>query len=342
MFSHPLDKAGLDKLEKLVDESTKIAVTCHVKPDGDAVGSTLALSLMLRKLGKEAVVVTPDVAPLYLRFLPGFKDIVAYSVDTAYAEEILGNADLIFCLDFNAAYRVDRMEKALRGASAPKVMIDHHLDPEAFTDLTVSEPSASSTCFLLFKVFCQLGWFRLIDKEIATCIAAGMMTDTGNFSYNANDPQAYEAMARLLECGIDKVAVWERLNVKSENQLRLTGFTLAEKLEIFHGGAAAVMQLTKEDLDRFDYRKGDLEGLVNVPLQIPTVQVSVLMHQEPAFVKVSMRSVGTFPVNKICETYFSGGGHLNAAGGEYAGSMESARELLEKALTDYNDYFRKQ
>lgn len=342
MFAHPIDTKDLSRLEKLVDGASKIAVTCHVKPDGDAVGSTLALVLMLERLGKLATVVTPDIPPAYLNFLPGFTDIVAYSTKTEYASECLSGADLIFCLDFNAAYRVDRMEKALRNAKAPKVMIDHHLDPEDFADLTVSDPKDSSTCFLLFKVFCQMGWRQLIDKEIATCIAAGMMTDTGNFSYNANDPQAYIAMSQLLECGINKVDIWEKLNVKSESQLRLNGFALSRKLQILNSSSAALIQLSREDLDSFNYQKGDLEGLVNVPLQIPTVKVSVLMHQEPTFTKVSMRSIGAFPVNKICEKYFSGGGHLNAAGGEFSGSLDEARELLLKALNDFNDFLRKQ
>lgn len=332
MFGMPISMKQLGIFEDLINRATDVVITCHVKPDGDAVGSTLALCHVMEQLGKKAYVVTPDTPPEYLNFLPGCKDVVAYSANKEFADSLLQSASLIFCLDFNAAYRVDRMEQALREAPAKKIMIDHHLDPEDFVDVVVSQPSDSSTCFLLFKVLCQLGWKPLIDKETATCIAAGMMTDTGNFSYNANDPEIYRAMAELLATGIDKVLIWEKLNVKSEAQLRLNGFALAEKMELFADGRASLMMLSREELHKYGYKKGDLEGLVNVPLQIPKVRLSVLMHQEPDFVKVSARSQGNIPVNKLCEKYFSGGGHMNAAGGEFRGTLEEAREVYITAL----------
>ena len=333
MFQEPLKKKTLKELALLIENAGKIVITCHVKPDGDAVGSTLALWHVLGQLGKDVYVVTPDVPPAYLKFLPGFREITPYSQNADFAEELIKEANIIFCLDFNAAYRVDRMEQALIEAKGKKIMIDHHLDPENFVDIIVSMPQDSSTCYLLFKVICQLGWKPLINKETAGCLAAGMMTDTGNFSYNANDPDIYRAMAELLATGIDKVAIWDKLNVKSESQLRLNGYAVEKKLEILGEGMVAVMSLTKEELERFNYRKGDIEGLVNVPLQIPEVKMSVLMHEEPEFIKVSMRSQGKIAVNEICEKYFSGGGHLNAAGGEFRGSMEEAHSKLVEAIS---------
>ena len=337
MFSRPATKKDIKKILGLIDKAQSIAITCHVKPDGDAIGATLALWHILVRLGKKVDVITPDTPPRYLKFLPGTDDIIAYSSNEEFGNEVLSTADLIFCLDFNAAYRVDRMETSLREAPAAKIMIDHHLDPEDFGQIAISEPSDSSTCFLLFKIFCQFGWRQLIDKDTAMCLAAGMMTDTGNFSYNANDPEVYLAMAVLLKTGIDKVGIWERLNVKSENQLRLTGFALEKKLELYDDGHAALIALTTEELDRFKYQKGDLEGLVNVPLQIPAVNISVLMHQEPTFIKVSMRSQGNLAVNTICEKYFSGGGHRNAAGGEFKGTMDDCKKIFLKALDEKQD-----
>lgn len=341
MFSKPMTGKEARLLEKWLSGVSTVSITCHVKPDGDAVGSTLALWHVLNNMGVKTYVITPDTPPNYLRFLPGFKDIVVFSTAKDFASELLNSSDIIFCLDFNALYRVDRMEETLRNASAKKVLIDHHLDPEDFVDLQISSPADSSTCLLLYKVLCCTGLKPLVDKETAMCLAAGMMTDTGNFSYNANDPDAYRIMAELLSTGIDKVAIWNLLNIKSENQLRLNGYCMEEKMEIFHEYSTSLIQVTKAELDKFDYQKGDLEGVVNQPLQIPNVRVSVLMHQEPDFVKVSMRSQGDIPVNKICEKYFGGGGHLNAAGGEYKGTMEKARVTLIQALEDFKDYIKK-
>lgn len=334
MFSTPVAKNDVKSLRRLIEDAKKVAVTCHVKPDGDAVGSMLALWHVMSKMGKDVTSIPPDAPPRYLDFLPGCDDVAPFSQNEEFTRRQLWEADIIFCLDFNASYRVDRMEKALLEAPGKKVLIDHHLSPEQFTDITVSEPSDSSTCFLLFKVLCQLGLRPLVDKDIATCLAAGMMTDTGNFSYNANDPEIYTAMAELLTTGIDKVAIWERLNIKSENQLRLNGFALEKRMEIYSAHHASLIRLSAEDLKEFHYRKGDLEGLVNVPLQIPDINLSVLMHQEPDFVKVSMRSQGKLPVNELCEKYFSGGGHRNAAGGEFRGGMDEAKNVFEKALEE--------
>ena len=335
-----MDKESLKGVERAIERADNIVVTCHVKPDGDAVGSSLGLWHVLGQLGKKVDVVTPDTPPHYLNFLPGFDDITSYSTDKDYAGELFVSADVVFCLDFNASYRVDRMEEALLSSSGVRIMIDHHLEPEAFADITVSSPSDSSTCLLLYKVLCQLGLKPLIEKQAATCLAAGMMTDTGNFAYNANDPDAYRVMAELLACGVDKVAIWDKLNVKSEQQLRLTGYALSEKMRILCGGHTALIALSKEELDRFGYEKGDLEGLVNVPLQMPDVQLSALMHQEPGFIKVSLRSQGRVPVNRIAESYFGGGGHLNAAGGEYRGTMEECAALFEKVVPEYEEFFK--
>ena len=341
MISKPLGKENLEKLSLLIENSSNMVITCHVKPDGDAIGSTLALMQVLSKLGKHVDIITPDSPPKYLRFLPGFKEIIHFSAKTDLASRLLEEADIIFCLDFNAAYRVDKMQDSLLNSKAKKVLIDHHLDPEAFADITISSPSDSSTCLLIFKVLCQLGLRPLIEKPEATCIAAGMMTDTGNFSYNANDPEAYTVIAELLLTGIDKVAIWDKLNVRSEAQLRLNGFALSEKLKLISDDRASLIQLSKEELSSHSYQKGDLEGLVNVPLQIPEVEISVLMHEEATFIKVSMRSQGKIPVNEICEKYFGGGGHLNAAGGEFKGTLEEAATILENILPDYYPYFRK-
>lgn len=335
MISHPLDRNNVKKLSQLIETASEVIITCHVKPDGDAVGSSLALCHVLRQLDKNALIITPDTPPRYLRFLPGFKDIFVFTSNKELSQEFLNRADIVFCLDFNSLSRVDQMTEMLASCTAPKVMIDHHIAPEQFCDITISSHEESSTCVLLYKVLCDLGLKPMIDKETAECIATGMMTDTGNLSYNCNDPDIYTVMAELLRCGIDKVKLWENINIKNENQLRLNGFAISQQMKLLCEGKAALITLTREQLDSFNYQKGDTEGLVNIPLQMENVIISVFLHEEPRFIKVSMRSKGDIDVNLICEKNFNGGGHKNAAGGEFHGPMQEAVKKVEKSLEEY-------
>lgn len=335
MIGNDIDRNSIKTLAQLTEKCETVVITCHVKPDGDAIGSSLALFHILSTLGKTVHIITPDSPPRSLRFLPGCKDIIAVSAQEDFCRSLIEKADLIFCLDFNTLSRIDRAEPLIREAKASKVLIDHHLDPDSFANVTISRPAESSTCALLFKVVCALGLRPIIDKKTATCLMAGIMTDTGNLSYNANDPDLYVIVSDLLRLGVNKVHLWERLNTKSRNQLRLNAFAIDRRMESLLGGRASLITLSADDLNAYDYIKGDTEGLVNIPLSIPDVAVSVFMHQEPGFIKVSMRSKGEFPVNKICAAHFGGGGHLNAAGGEFKGSMSEAVETLRRVLPDY-------
>ena len=209
------------------------------------------------------------------------------------------------------------------------------INPGDFADPVISYPQMSSTCMLLFRVLCRLELFNLIDKDTASCLLAGMMTDTGNFAYNANDPDAYIIEAELVKKGADKVDLYNRLlNTVSENCLRLTSYAMLEKMEIFNDFHAALICLTRDELNRFHYVKGDTEGLVNRPLAVPGIVYSAFLREEDGYVKVSMRSLGDFPVNKLCNEHFGGGGHLNAAGGEFAGTLEECAELFRSLLPE--------
>lgn len=320
----------------MIDDAGRIVITTHMSPDGDALGSSLALSRVLGNIGKDVAVIVPDQPMAQLMFLPDAKDVVVGSRYADFAESLFSKADLIVCLDFNELKRIDRLVPYVEASGAAKVMIDHHLDPSDFADLTISHPEMSSTCMLLFRVLCRLELFNLIDKEAASCLLAGMMTDTGNFSYNANDPDAYIIEAELMRKGVDKVELYNRLlNCTTENCLRLTSYALLEKMEVFKDAGAALICLTRDELNRFHYVKGDTEGLVNRPLAIPGIVYSAFMREEDSYVKVSMRSVGDFPVNKLCKEHFGGGGHLNAAGGEYPGTLEQCADLF-RSLLDQN------
>lgn len=334
MLSRTIDTKTEKQLTGLIDEARRIVVTAHTMPDGDAVGSSLALSAVLEKLGKEVKLVYPDPPLHNLNCLKGLKDSLIASRYKAFAEKLFSEADLIFCMDFNEPKRLGSLEAALRNAKAKKVLIDHHLNPDvAAFNVTVSRPAMSSTSYLLFRVLCGLGWFSLIDTDIADCILAGMMTDTGNFSYNASDPEIYTVVAELMAKGANKERIYRALfDTFSADCLRLNGYALSQKMEVFADCHASLITLSRAELNRFHYSTGDTEGLVNRPLAIPGVEYSAFLREEDGYVKVSMRSLGDFPVNEICKRHFNGGGHKNAAGGEFNGSLEECADLFRSLL----------
>ena len=211
---------------------------------------------------------------------------------------------------FNALYRVDRMSDALSCASAKKILVDHHESPQDFTDVVISHPDQSSTSALIFRLLCRLELFNMIDRKAAACIYTGMMTDTGNFSYNSNDPDLYTIIAELVRKGINKDDIYKRvMNTKKANVLKLNGYAVS-RMEIFEEHKAALLVLSADDLKNFNYERGDTEGLVNEPLAIEDVIYSVFLREDDRHIKVSTRSKGDFPVNRICERYFNGGGHV--------------------------------
>ncbi|MCF0187509.1 MAG: bifunctional oligoribonuclease/PAP phosphatase NrnA, partial [Bacteroidaceae bacterium] len=225
----------------------------------------------------------------------------------------------------------------IEAAQGAKVMIDHHLNPSGFADLTISEPRMSSTCELLYRVLADLGLAgRMLGKVGATCIFTGMMTDTGNFTYNSSDPEIYEIVAELCRQGIDKESIYNAaMNTNSADQLRLNGYALYDKLKLWTDKHAALITLDKKELQRFNYRKGDTEGLVNKPLTIPDIFWVAFLREDEKYIKVSMRSRGDFDVSKMCNAHFNGGGHKNAAGGEFYGTMEECVALFEHLVNTY-------
>lgn len=339
MITNNIPNADIKQLSRLVAACQQVVITTHIAPDGDAVGSSLALSHLLGNLGKRAVVIVPDMFAQNLFWLPGAKEIVIYSRQEEFAAKLIAEADLIFSLDYNAMKRIDRVGQYVMKSSAPKVMIDHHLDPETFPTLTISRPKESSTCALLFKVMCALGLAPLIDRNTATCIYTGMMTDTGNFSYNSNDPELYAIISFLLKAGIDKDLIYQRIiNTSTLSRIKINAFALDCKMRLFPEHRAALITLTRDELNARGYQKGDTESLVNMPLQLRDVIYSFYLREEDGYIKVSSRSKGDFPVNKICAEYFNGGGHLNAAGGEFYGTMDECIKKFESIL-EANDRY---
>lgn len=334
------DEAAIKAIATLIDNATNIVITCHVSPDGDAIGSSLALWEVLRQKGKKVTVITPDLMPATLRFVPGSRYIITASSTPDKATMLLNEAHLIFCLDFNDPKRIDRLEPVVMNAPAPKVLIDHHLNPADFAVVTISHPEVPATCALLFMVLKSLGYDALINWQVASCLYTGILTDTGGLAYNCSHPSLYIIIAELLERGFDRDRIFNELfRTKTLSSLRTSGFALGEKMEVFPEYGASLITLTYDELQRFGYTRGDTEGLVNVPLEVPGIYCSIYLREDkPGFVKVSTRSRGDYPVNVLCSRYYGGGGHLNAAGGEFYGSMQEAVNISMQAMQQMATY----
>ena len=335
-----LDDNQLALMDQLISDANTVLVVCHKSPDGDAIGSTLGWAEYMRLRGKDVTVIVPDQYPDFLKWLPNTDKIVRYDKHTEKCDMLFKIADLVFCLDFNTPSRVDEMQQTLVNSSAKKVLIDHHLKPDVPADLVVSQPEASSTCELVFRIVWQMGAFADLGKAFAVPVYCGMMTDTGGFTFNSNRPEIFQIISELLTKHIDKDRIYRNVfHNYSENRLRLTGYVLYEKLVYMPEYHAAYYSLTRDELKRFNYIKGDTEGLVNMPQQIKGLKLSISLREdtEKNVVWVSLRSVDDFPCNQMAEEFFNGGGHLNASGGKVEGTIEEAIEITKKAISAYEN-----
>jgi phosphoesterase RecJ-like protein len=244
---------------------------------------------------------------------------------------------VIFCLDFNEAKRMGKLAPVVEAAGARKVMIDHHPNPSNFCRLVFSYPEMSSTSEIIFRLFCALKAADAINRQAAECIYTGMMTDTGAFTYRSNDPDLYLIIRELLKTGVDKDRIYRQVyQVYSESRLRLMGYTLYEKMKVYPEEKTALITLSLNELNRFSYVPGDVEGFVNLPLSIEWVRFVAFIRENTDGIKISLRSEGDFPCNRFAAACFQGGGHLNAAGGEYAGTLDEAVRVFEKGLKELN------
>ena len=340
MLSKVIAQANVDHVEKWFEKADKIVIVSHVSPDGDAIGSSLGLYHFLMSQDKTVHVIVPNAFPDFLKWMPGAKDVIQYNRYKEFADKLIQEADVICCLDFNVLSRIDEMEEAVRTSPGRKMLVDHHLAPGDFARIVISHPDISSTSELVFRLICQLGNFSDISKEGAECIYTGMMTDTGGFTYNSNNREIYLIIGELLSKGIDKDEIYRNVyNNNSEGRLRLQGYVLYEKMQLYPEFKSALISLSREEQKRFLYAKGDTEGLVNIPLSVKGICFSAFLREdtEKDMIKISLRSVGTFPCNQVAAEFFNGGGHLNASGGEYYGALDEAIALFKQALIKYED-----
>ena len=342
MLKDIINEEQRDQLLTLIKESENIICVCHQNPDGDALGSCLGWAEYLHQVyGKEPQVIVPDQYPDYLRWLPNTDKIIRYDKHEEGCKWTLEHADLIFCLDFNTVSRTDKMTEPLMQTKAKKVLIDHHLDPDVETVLTVSQPKASSTCELVFRLVWQLGGFEQLGKHFAIPVYCGMMTDTGSFTYNSDSCDVFFIISQLLTKHINKDKIYRNVYHNfSENRLRLLGYVMLERLVVDSRRHASYFSLTRQDLKRFHFMKGDAEGLVNMPLQIKGHKLSISLREDTEkenLVWVSLRSVDQFPCNEMAARFFNGGGHLNASGGRLNCSIDEAKKIAEQAILAFEN-----
>lgn len=340
-----LNDSEITALRSLIDGARNVVVTCHVGPDGDALGSILATTMLLRRLGKSVTPVVPDAFPDFFRWLPGSDDIMVALRHESRVQPVVDAADLIIYEDFNEERRMDCLQPVVaRNTSARRLMIDHHLNPQVACDLVLSHPELSATCELLFRIVCDLGQYASMSADEAACLYCGLMTDTGAFTYNSNRPEVFTIIGELIAKGIDKDRIYRNVfHSWSADRFRLTGYLLYVNWHYINPLHTSIITLDADERRRFGYRKGDTEGIVNMPLQIKGTRLSIFLREdteEHGLIKVSMRSVDDVPANRICAECFSGGGHLNAAGGELRMSMDEAVDYVHKSLQKYADILK--
>lgn len=334
-----LSDAELAQLKQLVSDAEHIVICCHKSPDGDALGSSLGWASYLKMIGKEPYVVIPDAYPDYLMWLPNSERIIRYDKRQELANVLFQDADLVFCLDFSSIDRVEVMGEALTSSSAPKVIIDHHLGALMNVNMAISFPEMSSTSELIFRIIWQMGGFEEMDKKCAVQLYCGMMTDTGGFTYNSTRPEIFFIISQLLTKNINKDKIFRNVyNNYSSWAIRLRGYILCQKLNVFDDFHASYFTITRQEMKDFHFIKGDAEGLVNIPLQIKGMKLSISLREDDRkenLIWVSLRSVDDFPCNKMAEEFFNGGGHLNASGGRLECSVREAEQIVRQAILRY-------
>lgn len=348
-----LNDEQLHLLQEKIERAARVACVCHVNPDGDAMGSTLAVAAWMKSLGKECRVVVPTRFPDFLQWMPGASEVLRYDKSSDEADTLLRTADLVWVCDMGEPSRALGMEPlvsecdsmAHSGNGPFMVMIDHHIAPmPGFCNIQISRPEMCATCEVLCHLACQLGRVGDMSKAEATCLYTGMMTDTGAFTYASARSVIYECISMLLSRGIDKDRIYRKVFwTYSPNRMRLVGYLLYAKMELIPGMNTSLITLTNNERRTLGVKNGDTEGIVNMPLQIRGMRLSAFISEDtehPEYVKFSLRSVDDFPCNEMSARFFGGGGHRNAAGGRMRCTMEEAVELFRRAVGEYESMLR--
>lgn len=331
-----LNSQEIEKIKTILSEKKKIVITTHYNPDGDAMGSSLGLYHFLKSKKHQVCVITPNIWPSFLDWMPGSDHCMAGDNHLKKASKLIDEADIVFSLDYNALKRTNELADLIAPAKGVKIMIDHHIQPEAFADFTYSDVSASSTCEMIFEFIMALDPNTKINQDCAECLYTGIMTDTGSFKYSSTTSKTHMVVAHLIEQGARNTYIHQKLfDTNTYERMRLLGFCLSEKLSLLNDYHTAFIALTAQELESFHYKKGDTEGIVNYALSIAEINFSAIFIERDDEIKISFRSKGSFDVNTFARNHFEGGGHHNAAGGKGADTMDETIMRFVQLLPQY-------
>ena len=323
------------EISKLFSTSENILIICHINPDGDSVGAQLALYHYLKSLDKHISLLAPNNLQEFLKWMDGAEQINIFIRDRKKCRMLIDNADLIIMLDFNQPNRLGEAEEPVMASRARRLVIDHHLDPENFADLIISDPRKCSTSELVHELICEVNGAKFMNRSYAEALYVGIITDTGNFEHGLYSSKTFRIVADLLDTGIEKEKIINLIyNNFSSDRIRLQGFALNQRMVVLPEFRSAYIYLSKNDLKEYNHVKGDTEGFVNMPLSIKGIHFAALFIEKDNFIKLSFRSKGKFPSNEFASLYFSGGGHLNASGGEYSDTLENTISYFLKVLKE--------
>ncbi|HYF69919.1 MAG TPA: bifunctional oligoribonuclease/PAP phosphatase NrnA [Ohtaekwangia sp.] len=323
----------------LLEKPQRVVILTHFKPDADALGSSLGLAGYLKKKQHQVNVITPSDYPDFISWMPGNKDVQIFQPDKPQkSAELIENATVVFCLDFSNLSRINGLGEMVQKSSARKVMIDHHLEPERFADFEQWDVTSASTAQLVYELIVELGDAALVDADIANCLYAGIMTDTGGFRHSNTDHKVFKIAGELVGAGANPYQVSKLIyDTNSIERLRLMGYVLGQKLQILPEYRTAYIVLSADELKRYSSQTGDTEGLVNYGLSVKGVKLSVLISDRKDNIKLSFRSLGSFSVNDMARAHFQGGGHRNAAGGQTDLSLEQTLQKFLALLPQYKE-----
>ena len=331
--NHIISEETIKGVKSLLSSSKKILLTTHKSPDGDAIGSSLALYHYLKSQGHDVVVSVPDDMPGFLKWMPGSDKFIVFNRNKKGFKSALNEAEIVFALDYNHFKRGgEEIEKLLSESSVLKIMIDHHQQPDDFMQYRVWDVMASSTAQLVWEFIVALSGKNAIDKAIGECLYTGIMTDTGSFRFATCTSHTLRITADLLDIGVRGDLIHQYVyDQNSISRIHLMGYAL-EKIVMMPEQKTAYIALSKEDLKRFKYKPGDTEGLVNKVLSVVGVEVAALITEKENQVRLSLRSSGNFSVNQLSRAYFNGGGHENAAGGSLELNFGEAIKYFEDSI----------
>ena len=334
-----MNSANIKAVVQLLSVPQRIVIIPHKNPDGDAIGSTLALWNYLKNKGQEVVIVSPNDYPKFLKWMPGNEHILNFETKNSQALAALNDATLIFTLDFNHFGRTGQLAPILETSNAKFIMIDHHQAPSNYAEVTYSDVEMSSTCEMVYNFIEFLDDTDKITPEIANCIYTGIMTDTGSFKFSSTTSRTHQVVADLIDKGAKNTAIHNRIyDTNSPSRLHLLGCAL-KNMVILQEYKTAYITLSQDELDTYNYKKGDTEGFVNYGLTLEGIRFAVIFieNKEEGIIKISFRSQGNFSVNEFARKHFNGGGHDNASGGRSELPIEETTEFFVSLLEDYKD-----